>query len=273
MVGLSGRTTPLGHAPRRESLSGTHTPTTNGTVANTTKVKVGTSQQLANLVARTLTLTARPPPPPPQLLVGRMARHARLLGPIVRLGLADLTCPRLLCCRAVVRIRPTSASDAAKAGRFNKIVVHPIQHTTLQIEAAPLANGPSTTSALAKAGPNSLKQTFTFDRVVGPDEGQEAVYEEARALVDSFMTGLNVTILAYGQTSSGKSYTMGTDRTSADDDLLGPERLGITPRAVAEIFDRIQVATKQSAGATTFQAKAGTPSLVHTRSTRQQHKG
>lgn len=91
--------------------------------------------------------------------------------------------------------------------------------------------------------------------MVGPDEGQEAVYDEARGLVESFLSGLNVTILAYGQTSSGKSYTMGTDRTSAEDDLLGPGRLGITPRAVAEIFERIQVATKQSAGGTTFQAK------------------
>ncbi len=160
-----------------------------------------------------------------------------------------------------MRIRPSSASDQAKAGRFNKIVVHPIQLSTLQIEAAPLANGPSTTSALAKAGPAAQKQTFTFDRVIGPDEGQEAVYEEARALVDSFMAGMNVTILAYGQTSSGKSYTMGTDRTSEDDDLLGPERLGITPRAVAEIFERMAVATKHSAGATTFQAKVPRPSL------------
>lgn len=160
---------------------------------------------------------------------------------------------------AVVRIRPTSSTDSTKPGRFTKTVVHPVHLTTLQIDAPPPPNGPSSTSALAKTGPAAQKQTFTFDRVVGPDEGQEAVYEEARALVESFMSGLNVTILAYGQTSSGKSYTMGTDRTSADDDLLGPERLGITPRAVAEIFERIQVATKQSAGATTFQAKVSAP--------------
>lgn len=47
--------------------------------------------------------------------------------------------------------------------------------------------------------------------------------------------GYNVTILAYGQTGSGKTHTMGTafDGTETDD-------IGVIPRAVAEIFDKIE---------------------------------
>lgn len=48
---------------------------------------------------------------------------------------------------------------------------------------------------------------------------------------------------------------MGTDRTSDADDDLGEERLGITPRAVASIFERIRTIQKETNGRTTFQAK------------------
>lgn len=153
----------------------------------------------------------------------------------------------------VVRIRPDTAPARAGA-RFQKVVVQPINLTTLQIESTPAggATSASAASALAKTGG---KTNFTFDRVIGPDEGQPAVYEEAGSLVDSFLEGMNVTILAYGQTSSGKSYTMGTDRTSDADDELGEDRMGITPRAVAEIFERMREVTKETKGGTTFKAK------------------
>lgn len=80
-------------------------------------------------------------------------------------------------------------------------------------------------------------------------------------LVSRFMEGYNVTVLAYGQTSSGKSYTMGTDtsssaahRSNASSANSSPamsnnsssfnnsdeeERAGIIPRAVKQVFDEI----------------------------------
>ncbi len=60
------------------------------------------------------------------------------------------------------------------------------------------------------------------------------------------MEGYNVTILAYGQTSSGKSYTMGT---AAGDDVdyeglvsgrSADPQMGIIPRAVARIFSAMR---------------------------------
>lgn len=94
----------------------------------------------------------------------------------------------------MVRVRPELGTRAG--ARFQRIVVHPINDTTLQIDSG----------AAASPGIGSLKGTgtkFTFDRVIGPDEGQEDVYQEVIPLVDAFVQGMNVTVLAYGQTSSG----------------------------------------------------------------------
>jgi hypothetical protein len=54
------------------------------------------------------------------------------------------------------------------------------------------------------------KKLFVFDRVFGEDVDQEGVWEYLRESVGSFLQGYNVSILAYGQSGAGKSYTMGT---------------------------------------------------------------
>ncbi|KAI1297947.1 hypothetical protein EDD11_006905 [Mortierella claussenii] len=55
-----------------------------------------------------------------------------------------------------------------------------------------------------------------------------------KRMVDKFIEGYNVTIMAYGQTSSGKTYTMGTAAPTAED--RGSPSEGIIPRAVAQLF-------------------------------------
>jgi len=52
------------------------------------------------------------------------------------------------------------------------------------------------------------------------------------------VVGYNVTILAYGQTSSGKTHTMGT----ADNAFMPSEYKGIIPRAVATLFSILNTA-------------------------------
>lgn len=44
----------------------------------------------------------------------------------------------------------------------------------------------------------------------GEDAHQEKVWDYVRDSVDAFIQGFNVSVLAYGQSGSGKSYTMGT---------------------------------------------------------------
>ncbi|CAG8612670.1 3497_t:CDS:2, partial [Ambispora leptoticha] len=80
------------------------------------------------------------------------------------------------------------------------------------------------------------KLNFSFDNVFGPEATQRDVYEKSvLGLIDKFIEGYNATILAYGQTSSGKTHTMGT----ADNASQLPETKGIIPRAMASLFSAI----------------------------------
>ncbi|KAB2020531.1 hypothetical protein ES319_D07G074600v1 [Gossypium barbadense] len=64
---------------------------------------------------------------------------------------------------------------------------------------------------------------FTFDKVFGPSCLNETVYEGVKTVALSALGGINATIFAYGQTSSGKTYTM----------------RGITEKAVNDIYHHI----------------------------------
>ncbi|KAG0618428.1 hypothetical protein M758_4G063400 [Ceratodon purpureus] len=51
-------------------------------------------------------------------------------------------------------------------------------------------------------------QSYTFDKIFGTSIRNGEIYEHAKDLVLSAVLGFNGTVLAYGQTSSGKTYTM-----------------------------------------------------------------
>uniref|UniRef100_A0A8C9QX09 Kinesin-like protein n=1 Tax=Scleropages formosus TaxID=113540 RepID=A0A8C9QX09_SCLFO len=81
--------------------------------------------------------------------------------------------------------------------------------------------------------PNEPPKTFTFDTVFGPDSKQLDVYNlTARPIIESVLLGYNGTIFAYGQTGTGKTYTMEGIRTV-------PELRGIIPNSFAHIFGHI----------------------------------
>ncbi|KAJ1977155.1 hypothetical protein H4R34_003696 [Dimargaris verticillata] len=84
-------------------------------------------------------------------------------------------------------------------------------------------------------GVGSGHKQFTFDYVFGQQSTQAEIYESSVVpLLDKFADGYNVTILAYGQTSSGKTYTMGTGMSDAY--ALEPTQQGIIPRAIHTLF-------------------------------------
>eukprot|EP00741_Cyanophora_paradoxa_P007814 tig00001214_g7560.t1 len=83
--------------------------------------------------------------------------------------------------------------------------------------------------------------TFTFDRVFDQEADQKFVYDNAaRAAVLSTLEGYNASIIAYGQTGTGKTYTMEGDPTHRG---RLDEARGIIPRAIEEIFRHIQGCT------------------------------
>lgn len=80
-------------------------------------------------------------------------------------------------------------------------------------------------------------QRFTYDYVFPPSSEQLQVYEStALPIVDGVMQGFNGTVFAYGQTSSGKTFTM------AGADIYDESLKGIIPRMVSTVFDRISKA-------------------------------
>ncbi|XP_036211014.1 kinesin-like protein KIF21B isoform X2 [Myotis myotis] len=79
-------------------------------------------------------------------------------------------------------------------------------------------------------------KAFTYDFVFDLDAWQEHVYATCvRRLIEGCFEGYNATVLAYGQTGAGKTYTMGTGFDTAATE----EEQGIIPRAIAHLFGGI----------------------------------
>lgn len=90
-----------------------------------------------------------------------------------------------------------------------------------------------------KAGPGDLLKTFTFDAVYDACSKQSDLYDETvRPLIDSVLRGFNGTIFAYGQTGTGKTYTM-------QGQWLDAERRGIIPNSFEHIFTHISRSQNQ----------------------------
>ncbi|XP_026426446.1 kinesin-like protein KIN-5C [Papaver somniferum] len=88
-----------------------------------------------------------------------------------------------------------------------------------------------------------IDRVFTFDKVFGPAAQQKELYDQAVVpIVNEVLEGFNCTIFAYGQTGTGKTFTMeGESRKSkngASDQL--PAEAGVIPRAVKQIFDTLE---------------------------------
>ncbi|VDO29035.1 unnamed protein product [Brugia timori] len=87
--------------------------------------------------------------------------------------------------------------------------------------------------------PNEPSKIFTFDSVYDPQSKQLDLYDETfRHLVDSVLEGFNGTIFAYGQTGTGKTFTM----EGVHED---PELRGVIPNAYHHIFQHIAQSRNQ----------------------------
>jgi kinesin family member 5 len=81
--------------------------------------------------------------------------------------------------------------------------------------------------------------SFTFDDVFSSSCTQEEVYRiAAKPIINAVFEGFNGTILAYGQTASGKTFTMTGDDTPASINA------GIIPRIVNDLFLKIEATEK-----------------------------
>eukprot|EP00250_Pteridium_aquilinum_P008706 c18148_g1_i1 orf=402-3155(+) len=116
-----------------------------------------------------------------------------------------------------VRVRPPSTSSESSKGTYWKIV-------------------DNTISLCSPLGTPVSGQAFAFDHVFGTEVATAAIYDlHTRGVISSALHGFNGTVFAYGQTSSGKTYTMRGSKTD----------LGLIGLAVHEVFSHIQKITER----------------------------
>ncbi|KAL9638488.1 MAG: hypothetical protein Q9164_001520 [Protoblastenia rupestris] len=89
-------------------------------------------------------------------------------------------------------------------------------------------------------GPSALSnKTYHFDKVFSPAADQSMIYDDVvTPILDEMLQGYNCTIFAYGQTGTGKTYTMSGDMS----DTLGliSDCAGIIPRALHSLFSKLE---------------------------------
>ncbi|XP_052865267.1 kinesin-like protein KIF3A [Anopheles cruzii] len=120
--------------------------------------------------------------------------------------------------RVVVRVRPMDK---------NELDAH--CHNVIKVDKG----NRSITVVKPSANSSEPPKVYYFDNVFGEDSTQIDLYvDTARPIVDKVLEGYNGTILAYGQTGTGKTYTMSGNADS-------PQTKGIIPNTFAHIFGHI----------------------------------
>lgn len=96
----------------------------------------------------------------------------------------------------------------------------------------------SNESVVLKESINSNRhKKYDFDYIFGQRTLQAEVYEEVSLLIQSMLRGNNICIISYGQTCTGKTYT-----------IQGPQggtQPGIALRAAKELFDILSLSDKE----------------------------
>uniref|UniRef100_A0A182RSQ1 Kinesin motor domain-containing protein n=1 Tax=Anopheles funestus TaxID=62324 RepID=A0A182RSQ1_ANOFN len=84
---------------------------------------------------------------------------------------------------------------------------------------------------------------FTFDRTFAPNCKQHEVYQAVVApYIEEVLSGFNCTVFAYGQTGTGKTFTMvGEEEPELSAAWEDDTQTGIIPRAVNHLFDELRM--------------------------------
>uniref|UniRef100_A0A673ZT42 Kinesin family member 11 n=1 Tax=Salmo trutta TaxID=8032 RepID=A0A673ZT42_SALTR len=90
-------------------------------------------------------------------------------------------------------------------------------------------------------GDKAARKTYTFDMVFGPSAKQIDVYKSVVCpILDEVIGGYNCTVFAYGQTGTGKTFTMEGERSPNEEFTWEEDPLaGIIPRTLHQIFEKL----------------------------------
>ncbi|OCF35784.1 kinesin family member 11 [Kwoniella heveanensis BCC8398] len=140
--------------------------------------------------------------------------------------------------QVVVRLRGRSPQEVASASPIITTTSGAVSKA-ITIETTPLPSSSlaSFTTASSYGGPQQPStKTYPFDKVFGPEADQTMIFNEvADGMLDEVLAGYNCTIFAYGQTGTGKTYTMQGDLELTN--LDAPKSTaGIVPRVLHRLF-------------------------------------
>ncbi|XP_078487897.1 kinesin-like protein KIF11 [Ciona intestinalis] len=130
-----------------------------------------------------------------------------------------------------VRCRPTTESE--RQSRVKRVVDCNLKSKEINVTTAAVGMGLSTAHT---------SKIYHFDKVFGPNSTQLDVYKSVVAgQLQDVLAGYNCTVLAYGQTGTGKTYTMEGERSMEDEYTWDTDpRAGIIPRALSQLFDQLE---------------------------------
>ncbi|KAJ8668704.1 hypothetical protein QAD02_010367 [Eretmocerus hayati] len=132
----------------------------------------------------------------------------------------------------------SSRKDAGEIENVRVVVrVRPLNTKELEILSQNVVSVDNLNNIITVKNPHASSdeppKSFSFDAVFDTRTSQVDIYNEtARPILDKVLQGYNGTIFAYGQTGTGKTYTMVGARTS-------PQERGIIPNSFAHIFGYI----------------------------------
>jgi len=113
--------------------------------------------------------------------------------------------------KVVVRFRPFNEIEEEMIG-------HNIGYKTVEIQNS---------STVSLKSSSNQESTFVFDRIFDLKANQEEIFNSiGKEMVKDVMAGYNGTILTYGQSSSGKTFTM------YGNDIFDDEKKGIIPNTM-----------------------------------------
>uniref|UniRef100_A0A8C2HQR7 Kinesin-like protein n=1 Tax=Cyprinus carpio TaxID=7962 RepID=A0A8C2HQR7_CYPCA len=128
--------------------------------------------------------------------------------------------------QVVVRCRP-----------FNTVERKSASHTVVECDQ----NRKEVMVRTGGATDKAARKTYTFDMVFGPSAKQIEVYRSVVCpILDEVIMGYNCTVFAYGQTGTGKTFTMEGERSPNEEFTWEEDPLaGIIPRTLHQIFEKL----------------------------------
>ncbi|XP_074592694.1 kinesin-like protein KIN-5A isoform X1 [Curcuma longa] len=106
-------------------------------------------------------------------------------------------------------------------------------------------------AAVQNIANKQIDRTFVFDKVFGPTSKQKDLFDQAISpIVNEVLEGYNCTIFAYGQTGTGKTYTMEGGSKAKNGEF--PSDAGVIPRAVRQIFSILEAQCAEYSMKVTF---------------------